>query len=50
MMLFHYPGSDRELLFDATYITSRTEMLSQESADLWIFIQKTAQEASQSSE
>ena len=50
MMLFHYLGGDRELLFDAAYVTSRAEMLSQDSADLWIFIQKTALEASQSSQ
>lgn len=47
MMVFHYLGGDASLSFDSQYVDGRAKEISQEAADLWILINKTAQEAAE---
>lgn len=45
MMVFHYLGGETDLSFDSQYVDGRAKEISQEAADLWLLINKTAQEA-----
>jgi hypothetical protein len=44
MMVFYYLGQEPDLLFDSDYVLERAREISDEVADLWVFIHATAQE------
>lgn len=47
MMVFYYLGGDDDLSFDTKYVDTRSLKISQEAADLWDLINRSAKEVAE---